>query len=137
MLDSGEEANIIGLQQLIDLGFDEKQILHTEKFNLRSSSELVSDCILGKIKLRIFVLLKSSNNLQTLDFGYTNLTLLVASKEIKLNKLILGIPYLKATSTKLHFSKSNVTAKSILTTKTGKLATSVLLHNNREIILKS
>ena len=85
----------------------------------------------------MFVLLKSSNNSETLEFGYTNLTLLVASKEITLTKLILGIPYLKATSTKLQFSKCNVKAKSILTTKTGKLATSVLLHNNKEIILKS
>ena len=137
LLDSGAEANIIGLQQLLDLGYDEKHILHTEKLNLRSSSELVTDCILGKIKLKMYVLLQSSQNSQNLEFGYTNLTLLVASKEIKLNKIILGIPHLKATSTKMHFMKSKVKAKSILTTKNGKLASSVLLHNNKEIILKS
>ena len=38
-----------------------RQIIKTEKFNLRSSSETVSDCILGKIKVRIFVLLKSKD----------------------------------------------------------------------------
>ena len=129
LLDSGAQANLIGLQQLIDLGYDEKNIIHTEKFNLRSSSELVEDCILGKIKLKMFVLLKSNQNSQQLEFAYTKLTLLVASNEIKLNKLILGIPYLQATNTRMHFLKSKIKAKSILTTKSGKIACSVLLHN--------
>ena len=48
LLDTGAQANLIGLQHLIDLGYDESNILRTEKFNLRPSSELVEDCFLGK-----------------------------------------------------------------------------------------
>ena len=60
-----------------------------KKYNLRSSSELVTDCILGRIQLKMFVILKSDSKSQELHFGQTKVNLLVASDNVKLTKLIL------------------------------------------------
>ena len=98
---------------------------------------MVEDCILGKIQLKMFILLKSDQNSQQLHFGYTKINLLVASNEVKLNKLILGVPYMHSTNTKMHFLKDTIKAKSILTTKRGKIACPVLLHNQKGVVLEA
>ena len=82
----------------------------TEKYNLRSSSELVTDCILGRIQLKMFVILKSDSKSQELHFGQTKVNLFVASDEVKLTKLILGIPYMHSTYTKIHFLQNTIKA---------------------------
>ena len=40
LLDTGAQASLIGLQDLLKLGYSESKIERTEKYNLRSSSEL-------------------------------------------------------------------------------------------------
>ena len=68
---------LIGLQDLLNLGYSESDIQRTEKYNLRSSSELVTDCILGRIQLKMFVISKTDSQSQELHFGHTKVNLLV------------------------------------------------------------
>ena len=51
LCDSGAQTSIIGHDQLCQLGFNDNQIQKTESYNIQSSTELVEDAIIGKIKL--------------------------------------------------------------------------------------
>ena len=57
LADTGAQACIIGHRQLLELGFTETQIQPSESYNIRSSTEMVENCIRGKIKIKMYCLL--------------------------------------------------------------------------------
>ena len=68
LCDSGSQANILSLQQFLDLGFAEETIQKCENFNIRSSTELVENCIRGKVTLDMYCLLQPINIQQSNQF---------------------------------------------------------------------
>ena len=117
LCDSGSQGNIISLQQYLDLGFKEENIQRCEEYNIRSSSELVKNCIRGKVNLDMFCLMQKVNDYS--EFGKTRVQFLVANNNINLGRLILGVPYLDKNKVKLHFGNGNCSIKCILRTEQG------------------
>ena len=134
-MDSGAQACIIGHRQLIELGFSEDQIQPSESFNIRSSTETVENCIKGKIKLKLYCLLKMEEYSNCGQFGKSTVEFLVADDKIHLQKIILGIPYLNQINAKMHFNKNICSIKCTVPTETGKRSVKLQLNTSNRIQL--
>ena len=55
---------------------------------------MVENCIKGKIKIKMYCLLKKDDDSESGHFGRSNVEFLVADDKINLQKLILGVPFL-------------------------------------------
>ena len=64
---------------------------------------MVENCIKGKIKIKMYCLLKKDDDSESRHFGRSNVEFLVADDKINLQKLILGVPFLNQIMAKLHF----------------------------------
>jgi hypothetical protein len=135
LADTGAHACIIGHRQLLGLGFTETQIQPSESYNIRSSTEMVENCIKGKVKIKMYCLLKKDNDSDCGQFGSTNVEFLVADDKINLQKVILGVPFMNQTLAKLHFHKNSCSIKCTLTTESCRK--SVKLNDNKKIQLCS
>jgi hypothetical protein len=69
LADTGAQACIIGHRQLLELGFTENQIQPSESYNIRSSTEMVENGIKGKVKIKMFCLLKRDIDSDCGHFG--------------------------------------------------------------------
>ena len=117
LIDTGAQMSIVGYAQLIKMGFTDNQIKPSETYNIRSSTEMVEDCIRGSIKIKTFCLLKSEDDSDYSQFGKISVDFLVAHDKINLNKIILGIPFMHQTNTRLHFHNNKIAMKCILSIK--------------------
>ena len=59
LLDTGAMANLLSWNLVTELGFKMKHLTKTEKFNLKSSSQLVENAIMGMLTLPIYIVLNS------------------------------------------------------------------------------
>ena len=101
MIDSGSEVNLIPVDKLQGIGLSTTKINSSQRYNIKSSTQTVEDCILGEIDILM------QNNIDKIsNFCRTTETFLVATKEIKLEKIIFGTPFLKKHNIKLHFNQS-------------------------------
>ena len=64
LCDSGAEACILGYSQLLNLGFNKKDIHPCQQFNIQSSTETRVDCIRGTINVMLYCLMINSKNKQ-------------------------------------------------------------------------
>ena len=110
----------------------DSQIKPSETYNIRSSTEMVEDCIRGSIKIKTFCLLKSDDKSDYSQFGKISVDFLVAHDKINLNKIILGIPFMHQTNTRLHFHNNRCAMKCILSTKFGRKNVNLQLNDHRK-----
>jgi hypothetical protein len=106
LLDSGSEVDLISVKLLHTIGLSEAQIVKTQQYNIKSSTEIKLDCILGKIDLNLNLLLKNENN-NTSQFGKCKETFLVSGPAVELYKVILGSPFLSKNSIKMFFNPNS------------------------------
>ena len=59
LVDSRSETNLISSQMLQEIGLSTSQIAKTDQYNIKSSTEEVKNCILGKIEIKLELLLQS------------------------------------------------------------------------------
>ena len=135
LADTGAQACIIGHKQLLELGFTENQIRPSESYNIRSSTEMVENAIKGKVKIKMFCLLKRDIDSNCGQFGRISIEFLVADDKINLQKVILGVPFMNQTSAKMHFHKNNCAIKCTLTTESGRKSVNLQLNDNKKLQL--
>ena len=131
------QANIIGLQQLKALGFSKEEIQPCESYNIRSSTEVVQNCICGKVKIKLFCLLDECNG-SCSEFGKATVEFLIADDKVHLQKIILGVPFLYQINAKLHFHKHNkCVIKCSIPTKNGTKNVKLQLRKSQEFQLEN
>ena len=94
LIDSGSEVNLVSVEELGVIGLSTDKINRSQRYNIKSSTETVQDCILGEIEIKLDLLIQNDIN-KISNFCRTKETFLVAAKSIKLEKIILGTPWLK------------------------------------------
>ena len=118
LVDSGSETNLISSQMLQQIGLNISQIVRTDMYNIKSSTEEVKNCILGKIQINLDLLLTSQEQ-QISNFARTKVQFLVSGPEVKLTKVILGTPFLGAHNINLIFNPTSCRVSGIFLTETG------------------
>ena len=53
LIDSGSEVNLISVEELGIIGLSTDKINRSQRYNIKSSTETVQDCILGEIEIRL------------------------------------------------------------------------------------
>ena len=99
LCDTGSEVNLISISTLRHCNINLSTIQPSKHFSISSSTNLVEDCILGQIKLKMFFMRNNNNN--ELVKGTVNF--LIASEKISLDKIILGFPFLNDHQVNLSF----------------------------------
>ena len=117
------------------MGFTENQIQPSESYNIRSSTETVENAIIGKVKIKMFCLIKTGNDSNCGEFGRIQIEFLVADEKINLEKVILGIPFMSQTDARLHFHKNNCAIRCTLSTKFGRKSVNLQLYDNKKLHL--
>ena len=118
LVDSGSETNLISSQMLQEIGLSTSQIAITDQYNIKSSTEEVKNCILGKIEIKLELLLQSKDQLIS-NFARTKEQFLVAGPEVKFSKIILGNPFLGRHNMKLNFNPNSCRVSGSFLTETG------------------
>ena len=112
LLDTGAQASLIGYNCLKEFGYKNRDIKKTgATLNIESTTGLVKNAILGTITIQIYIMLRRRNTENSREFGRTKVTFLVASPEVNLNRIILGVPWLRAARTKIELAKDQVRAR--------------------------
>jgi hypothetical protein len=136
LCDSGAQSSVIGHEQLINLGFKDSQIQKSDNYNIQSSTEIVTDAIIGKIKIKIFCLIRTHDQKDEGEFGMVTQQFLVAHKKIKLTKLILGIDFMHHNAIKLNFGRKKCDIRATIKTQTGRRQVYLELNNeNSQLFL--
>ena len=94
-------ANLLSWNLVTELGFKMKHLTKTEKFNLKSSSQLVENAIMGMLTLPIYIVLNSGCKTEEHKFAKIHVDFLVANPKIRLDVVILGMPFLNQSKTKI------------------------------------
>merc|ERR1712082_249549 len=111
LIDTGAQASLISFQCLNDFGFNSHDIKKIgSTLNIESSTGLVKDAILGVITIRLFIMKRKIFE-NSREFGATKITFLVAAPEVKLGRIILGVPWLKAAKTEIILAEDKVRAR--------------------------
>ena len=100
-----------------EIGLSTSQIAKTDQYNIKSSTEEVKNCILGKIEIQLELLLQSKDQLIS-NFARTKEQFLVAGPEVKLSKIILGTPFLGRHNMKLNFKPNSCRVSGSFLTET-------------------
>ena len=104
---------------LQEIGLSTSQIAITDQYNIKSSTEEVKNCILGKIEIKLELLLQSKDQLIS-NFARTKEQFLVAGPGVKLGKIILGtVPFLGRHNMKLNFNPNSCRVSGSFLTETG------------------
>ena len=112
LIDTGAQASLISFNCLKDFGFNSRDIKKTgSTLNIESSTGLVKDAIMGVITIKIFIMKRKLCIENSREFGSTKITFLVAAPEVKLNRIILGVPWLKAARTEIMLAEDKVRAR--------------------------
>ena len=77
------------------------------KYNIKSSTDTVINCIKGTINVNMQLLLKNDENVKIFNFRKSTVKFLVADESVTLDRLLLGIPFLKEHCVKMHLNKNN------------------------------
>ena len=94
LLDSGSLVNLLSIQTCNAIGLHKTNIQSCGKYNIKSSTDTVKDCILGSINVNIQLLL-SDENVNISNFSKSKCKFLVADESVILDRILLGIPFLK------------------------------------------
>merc|ERR1712030_74304 len=112
LLDTGAQASLISYNCLKEFGFKRRDIKKTgATLNIESSTGLVKDAILRVITIKLFIMKRKLNTENSREFGSTKVTFLVAAPEVNLNRIILGVPWLRAARTKIMLAEDKVRAR--------------------------
>ena len=136
LLDSGSEVNLIGIKMLEKLGLNVNQIIGTQQYNIKSSTEIKKNCILGKIDLNLNLLIKSDDE-STSGFGKCKESFLVAGHDVILNKVILGTPFLGKHSIRMFFNPNSCRVVGNFLTETGFNKISLMTKYKEKTFLQS
>ena len=113
LIDTGAQASLISLQCLNDFGFHSRDIKKIgSTLNIESSTGMVKDAILGVITIKLFIMKRKIVE-NSREFGATKITFLVASPEVQLGRIILGVPWIKSAKTEIVLAEDKVRARLI------------------------
>ena len=106
LLDSGSQVTLISVCKLREIGLKEDKITSCQRYNIKSSTDLVEDCILGEISISVNLLMQQDQN-QVGNVCKSKVTFLVGNQDVQLDRIILGIPFLNKHNIRLHFNATN------------------------------
>merc|ERR1712030_15945 len=137
LLDTGAQASLISYNCLKEFGFKRRDIKKTgATLNIESSTGLVKDAILGVITIKLFIMKRKLCIENSREFGSTKITFLVAAPEVKLNRIILGVPWMKAARTEILLAENKVRARLVHSNNTESVC-SLQLKMDKNIQLES
>ena len=119
LVDSGSETNLISSTMLEEIGLNINKLERTEQYNIKSSTEEVKNCILGRIQINMDLLLRSEDG-NINNFARTKINFLVSSPEVELTKIILGTPFLSLNDMKMYFNMTSCKLTGNFITESGK-----------------
>ena len=105
-MDRGSTVNLRSIKTFNEIELKKNNIQTCGQYNIRSSTDTVQNCILGSIDLNMHRLM-SDVNVNFANFAKSKCKFLVAAESVILDRIWLGIPFLKDHSIKMHFNKSN------------------------------
>ena len=136
LIDTGAQASLISFNCLKDFGFNSHDIKKIgSTLNIESSTGLVKDAILGVITIRLFIMKRKIFE-NSREFGATKVTFLVAAPEVKLGRIILGVPWLKAAKTEILLAEDKVRARLVHSNNTESVC-SLQLKMDKNLQLES
>ena len=114
LLDSGAQSNILpwNIFQELEIGTDKVKKVQNS-LNLQGTTGIHEDAIYGTLTINCFCLLKKKFE-NGRSFGRSKVTFLICSPEVKLQKIILGSPWLKSVHIDLQMHEDGDTAKARL-----------------------
>ena len=102
-MDSGSTVNLRSIKTFNEIGLNKNNIQTCGQYNIRSSTDTIQNCILGSIDFNMHILMSDVN----VNSAKSKCKFLVAAESMILDRIWLGIPFLKDHSIKMHFNKSN------------------------------
>ena len=120
-------VNLLSIKTLGQIGLNRDSIQNCGRYNIRSSTDTVENCIIGTIEVNMHILL-TDRNVKFSNFAKEKCKFLVASENVNLDRILLGIPFLKDHNIKMHFHKNH--CKILGTFRTEQGFEKVRLHNN-------
>ena len=100
LCDSGAELNILSLSHLKTLGISQKILNNSCKYNIKSSTELKKDAIMGTINLTLYLAGENGH------FGRVQgVMFLVAKDTVALDEIILSTQFFQDVEAKFDFGK--------------------------------
>ena len=101
MLDTGSQISVCSYSMFIKLGGDPSSLDKSTSFSISSTTELRDDCILGVVKVDLYIMLKLKSGQP--EFGKTFVNMLVGKEQLDLeNKVILGVDVLHRAKIMIH-----------------------------------
>ena len=101
MLDTGSQISVCSYSTFIKLGGDPNSLDKSRSFSISSTTELRDDCILGVVKIDLYIMLKMKQGQP--EFGKTFVNMLVGKEQLDIeNKVILGVDVLHRAKIMIH-----------------------------------
>merc|ERR1712055_1244558 len=97
---------------------------------------LVKDAILGVITIKLFIMKRKISTENSREFGSTKVTFLVAAPEVNLNRIILGVPWMRAARTEILLAEDKVKARLVHSNSTESVC-SLQLKMDKNLQLES
>ena len=98
-------VNLLSIKTLGQIGLNRDSLKNCGQYNIRSSTDTVENCIIGTIELGMHILL-ADGNVNFSNFVKVKCKFLVASENVHLDRILLGIPFLKDHNIKCIFTKA-------------------------------
>ena len=106
LLDSGAQSSILPWDIFQELGISSDKITKIRHcLNLQGSTGIHKNAIYGSLTINIFCMLKKKKE-NGKSFGRSKINFMVCSPEVKIEKIILGSPWLKSVNMDLQMSDS-------------------------------
>ena len=93
MLDTGSQISVCSYEMFIDLGGDPDKLDKSRTVAISSTTELKDDCILGVLRVDLYIMLQLKH--KEPQFAQTFVNLMVGKRNLDIkNKIILGVDLL-------------------------------------------
>ena len=128
--------NLLSIKSLQAIGLNEKNKQKCGQFNIKSSTDTKTYCIIGTINVNLQLLLKNAESEKISNFAKTTVQFLVAGPSVILDRILLGIPFLTNHSVKLHFNKNNCKFLEIVKQREGIIKKDFIQHMEIKLLYK-